>query len=438
MMDSVRLADVCSKIGSGATPRGGADVYQEHGVALIRSQNVHNGGFRDDGLVFLGDEQARGLDGVAVQAGDVLLNITGDSVARACEAPSRVGAARVNQHVAIIRPDPRRLNARFLRYFLVSPGMQAHMLALASAGATRNALTKGMIEDFRVPSPPMGTQRAIAHILGSLDDKIDLNRRMNETLEALARAIFKSWFVGFDPVRAKMAGRQPVGMDAETAALFPDRMQDSEIGEIPAGWSVGPILDIAKLLSGGTPKTDRDEYWNGGIPWASAKDVSQAGQTFLVDTERTITGMGLDESATQVIPAFATVVVARGATTGRMVLFGRDMAMNQTCYALVSTVGTPFALYSQLRAEMEGLVLAAHGSVFDTITTSTFAASKVVIPDRRLLDAFDHACRPLFLRILSGSNETRSLAALRDALLPKLLSGELRIPDAEKMAEATL
>jgi type I restriction enzyme S subunit len=141
----------------------------------------------------------------------------------------------------------------------------------------------------------------------------------------MAVALFRSWFVDFDPVRAKAEGRE-LDLPKGIADLFPDAFEQSEAGELPKGWRIGPLLDQARLLSGGTPKTDRRDYWDGGIPWASAKDVSQCRETFLLNTERSITEKGLEESATQLIPTFATVVVARGATTGRMVLFGREMA----------------------------------------------------------------------------------------------------------------
>ena len=278
-------------------------------------------------------------------------------------------------------------------------------------------------------------QRAIANILGTLDDKIDLNRRMNETLEAMALAIFKSWFIDFDPVRAKAEGRDP-GLTEHIANLFPDRFEDSELGEIPAEWEVGSILRQGRLLSGGTPKTDRKDYWDGDILWASAKDVSQCGQTFLVKTERTITHKGLEESATQLIPSFCTAVVARGATTGRMVMFGREMAMNQTCYALASITDTPFALYCHLRHEIDNLVHSAHGSVFDTITTSTFANSKIVVQPPSLLTTFDQNVAPMFQRILGNTEESQTLTAIRDRLLPKLISGEVRVKDTEGKALA--
>jgi len=429
------LGEVCTKIGSGATPRGGADVYLEAGpYALIRSQNVHNDGFHRDGLAYIGGDHAAELAHVEVLEGDVLLNITGDSVARACQVPRDVLPARVNQHVAIIRPDPRRLHPRFLRYFLVSPKMQAKLLSWAGSGGTRNALTKGMLESLEVPAPKdVNEQRAIAHILGTLDDKIELNRRMSETLEAMARALFKSWFVDFDPVRAKAEGRDP-GLPEPLADLFPARLVDSELGEIPEGWGIGSILDQARLLSGGTPKTDVPAYWDGAIPWASAKDVSQCSEAFLVGTERTITTRGLEESATQIIPALSTVVVARGATTGRMALLGRDMAMNQTCYALTTTTETPFALNCRLRHEMDALVHAAHGSVFDTITTKTFSTANVVLVPPPLLRAFEGQTAPILQRVLRSTVESRALAALRDALLPRLISGQLRVTDAERIA----
>jgi type I restriction enzyme S subunit len=279
--------------------------------------------------------------------------------------------------------------------------------------------------------PPIDEQRTITHILGTLDDKLELNRRMSETLEAMARALFKSWFVDFDPVRAKAEGRDP-GLPKPLADLFPSRLVDSELGEIPEGWGIGSILDQARLLSGGTPKTDVPAYWDGAIPWASAKDVSQCSEAFLVRTERTITTRGLEESATQIIPALSTVVVARGATTGRMALLGRDMAMNQTCYGLATTTETPFALNCRLRHEMDALVHAAHGSVFDTITTKTFSTARLVVVPPPLLRAFEGQAAPILQRVLRSAVESRALAALRDALLPKLISGELRIEDAER------
>ncbi len=251
---------------------------------------------------------------------------------------------------------------------------------------------------------------------------------MAKTLEAMARALFKSWFVDFDPVNAKAEGH-PSGLPADLAALFPDNFADDGL---PRGWHIGKLLEHARLISGGTPKTDVDDYWGGSIPWASAADVSQCKDVFLIRTERTITERGLNESATQIIPELATVIVARGATTGRFCIFGRDMAMNQTCYALAAARNVPFWLNCSFASAVKNIVQAAHGSVFDTITTRTLEAARIVVPSEAIIDSFERVVSPIFKRILCVIEEALSLATLRDTLLPRLISGELRIADAEK------
>ncbi len=189
------------KIGSGSTPRGGSSVYLKEGkTSFIRSQNIYNDKFDPNGLAFITEEAAEKLKNVALQSSDILLNITGDSVARVNLVPEEYLPARVNQHVAIIRPNPESFDPRYLRYVLSSPQHQAHLLTLASAGATRNALTKGMIESYLVPQPSLLAQCKIADLLIAFDDKINLNRQINQTLEQMAQTLFKSWFVDFDPV----------------------------------------------------------------------------------------------------------------------------------------------------------------------------------------------------------------------------------------------
>ncbi len=204
----VSLAEITTKIGSGATPKGGSESYLPNrtNFALVRSQNVFDRYFDHAGLAFISDEQADGLRGVVLQPNDILLNITGDGITfgRACIVPNDVLPACVNQHVSIIRLDPKRADPGYVLSFLTFPEVKTYIESF-NAGGSRRAITKGHIESFRLPLPPLPEQHAIAHILGTLDDKIELNRRMNETLEAMARALFKSWFVDFDPVRAKAA-----------------------------------------------------------------------------------------------------------------------------------------------------------------------------------------------------------------------------------------
>ncbi len=315
------------------------------------------------------------------------------------------------------------LDMRWLYYAIIH-----HKLGEIDDGSPIPSTTRAAVYVRDISIPSNAEQEAIAAILGALDDKIELNRRMNETLEAMARAIFKDWFVEFGPTRAKAEGRAPY-LAPEIWSLFPDRLDDEDK---PEGWERGRLLDHSKLISGGTPKTDIAEYWNGPISWASAKDASQCSDLFLINTERTITQRGLDESATRVVPALSTVVVARGATTGRYCILGHDMAMNQTCYALHSIENRPFWLNATFSNLVETLVHAAHGSVFDTITTSTINGARLILGDERLRDSFEILVRPMFERMLSNVEESQTLAALRDLLLPKLMSGEIRVKDAEE------
>ena len=236
----VRLGDITLKIGSGATPRGGEESYlpSRSNFALVRSQNVFDRRFDGTGLAFINDQQANGLRGVRLQQSDILLNITGDGItfSRACMVPENVLPACVNQHVSIIRVNSELAVPGYVLSFLTHPTVKSYVESF-NAGGSRRAITKGHIESFRLALPPLREQRAIAHILGTLDDNIELKRRMNETLEAMARALFKSWFVDFDPVRAKAEGRDP-GLPKHLADLFPDSFEDSELGEIPKGWRV--------------------------------------------------------------------------------------------------------------------------------------------------------------------------------------------------------
>lgn len=428
---NISLGKACSKIGSGATPRGGKEAYLGGDTALIRSQNIYNDRFVHDGLAFIDDKQANELKNVVVEKGDVLLNITGDSVARCCQVDADVLPARVNQHVAIIRPNAEVLDAAFLRYSLVSPSLQAHLLALASAGATRNALTKTMIESLSIAAPSITEQRAIAHILGTLDDKIELNRRRNQTLEAMARALFKDWFVDFGPVRARMEGREPY-LPADLWQLFPDRLDDE--GK-PEGWKMRPLSEFLTILGGGTPKTSVEEYWGGDIPWFSVVDTPPAGAVFVVATEKNITAQGLAGSSARLIHKGTTIISARG-TVGNLAIAGCDMTFNQSCYGLRGNGNAgDYFVYLTAQQMVDQLKSMAHGSVFSTITRQTFEAIQRPVPPPDVLTAFEGLVREWFEAILSRVEESRTLAQLRDTLLPKLISGELRIADAERFLE---
>ena len=423
---SLRLGEVCNKIGSGATPRGGKEVYLRNGpCALIRSQNVHNDCFRHDGLVFISEKQAAQLENVEVHSDDVLLNITGDSVARACQVAPDILPARVNQHVAIIRPDPTKLSPQFLMYFLLCPEVQAMLLSWAGSGGTRNALTKGMIESFDVRAPTdVNEQRAIAHILGTLDDKIELNRRRNETLEAMARALFKSWFVDFDPVRAKMEGRDP-NLPQHLADLFPDRLVDSELGEIPEGWTVRRLGEVAVQRRSGAKPGEIDP----DTPYIALEHMPKR----CIALSEWDTADGLASSKFR---------FEQGD-----ILFGklRPYFHKVGVAALDGVCSTDIVVVSPASPDWFGFVLFHTSSpefvdYTDAVSTGTrmprtkwtdMARFKIAMPNRELNKTFTGLVQPWVNRIASAIHESRTLAAQRDALLPKLISGEIRIRHAQ-------
>jgi type I restriction enzyme S subunit len=433
-MNEVRLGDATEKIGSGATPRGGERVYRSSGVPFVRSQNIYNDGFIPEGLVFIDDQHAEELDYVTVRHGDNLVDITGESVARTCLAPNSLEGARVSQHVAIVRGSPAKVDSRFLHYALVSPAVQSEMLSLAAAGATRQALTKSMIEDLRVPCPPLAEQRAIARVLGSLDDKIELNRRMNQTLEEICRALFKFWFVDFGPVRAKKEGRWKKGqslpgMSADMWDLWPSEFEDSQLGEIPKGWTVEPMESLcSSIANGGTPRRGEPKYWDGGrISWFKTGELRDAP---LVDSEERITEDGLRNSACQLWkPDTILIALYASPTVGRLGLLKTEGTANQACSALIARheVGYAF-LFQTLLSAREALVQIAVGSAQQNISQEVVRNHLVLVPTTQLTSQFQVRAAPLYDEMTLGKQQSSTLSLIRDALLPKLLSGEIRVP----------
>ena len=407
-----------------------ANEFTEEGIAFIRAADMDGGRVLFASASKINETARQRIKKGVGARGDILLSHKG-TVGKVAFVPNDAPEFVCSPQTTFWRTlDDIHLNRKYLYAFMRSPEFRAQLATRSGETDMAAYVSLTSQRGLSVVLPPPPEQRAIGHILGTLDDKIELNRRMSTTLEAMARALFKSWFVDFDPVRSKMEGRDP-GLPSHLAALFPDRLIETELAEIPEGWTVKGLLDVASLISGGTPKTDTLEYWDGDIAWASAKDVSQCGQPFLIEAERRITQLGLRNSSTRLVPARSTVVVAQGATTGRFTMLGSEMAMNQTCYALNSNSGHDFWLNSVFSNAVAGLVNAAHGSVFDTITTRTLQAASVVDPGSELKNAYEIIASPNFERLRINLEQSRAVAELRDTLLPKFISGELRVDDAE-------
>ncbi|MBT9555751.1 MAG: restriction endonuclease subunit S [Myxococcales bacterium] len=386
---------------------------------LVGGDNVVQGSLRWDNVRRWPREMVAGLESYWLAPGDVVLAMDRPwidaGLKRAAIGVGDVPALLV-QRTARLRGS-ERLDTGFLRYVTGSSSFVQYVLGVQTGTAVPH-ISPSQIRTYRFLLPPISEQRRIAAVLGALDDKIELNRKMNRTLEDMAQALFKSWFIDFD-------GH--------------DDLVDSELGPVPRGWAVTHLLNVVRLLSGGTPKTSEASYWGGEVKWASAKDVSNCSGRYLVDTERSITTAGLEGSAAKLIPKGAVAVVARGATCGRWCLFGETVAMNQTCYAIVARRPEHETFIKHAVPPIIALLVQqAHGSVFDTITTSTFEAARLVVPPDSELNRLTTALEPLEDRILANVYESRTLTSLRDTLLPKLISGELRVPEAEQVIEEVL
>jgi len=382
------------------------------------------------------EERAFTGGGARFQSGDTLMAritpcLENGKVAQYSDQ-ERTGFAFGSTEFIVIRGRPKFTDTNYAYYLTKWNEVQDYAIGQMTGTSGRQRVPAESLNHLIVPVPPLPEQRAIAHILGTLDDKIELNRKMNETLEAMARAIFKAWFVDFEPVRAKMEGRWQrgqslPGLPAQLYDLFPDRLVDSELGEIPEGWEISPFAENVEIIGGGTPKTSVAEYWDGEIPWFSVVDAPFSSDLWVMNTEKKITEEGLKNSSTKVLPIGSTIVSARG-TVGRIALVGKPMAMNQSCYALRGKTGTQGTFnYYTTRALIEILKQHVHGSVFDTITRDTLAGVKVVVPPGQLAEIFEANVGPFLQQIRTTLLESQTISSIRDKLLPKLISGNLRV-----------
>jgi len=283
---------------------------------------------------------------------------------------------------------------QFLYYWIISPIGKSE-LDMVSIGSTQSALTIKGLKSITINSPPLPEQKAIASVLSSLDDKIDLLHRQNKTLEAMAETLFRQWFVE----------------------------------EADEGWEANSLLEIIQLIGGGTPKTAISEYWNGDIPWLSGGDIASNHKSFINCSLKSITEVGLNNSSAKLLPKYATVISARG-TVGKYCLLAQPMAFSQSNYGILPKPKISkcfFLTYLLVNHVVEELQSSAHGSVFDTITTTTFKEIKVHLPTEIEILRFEQSVSPYFKKMFLNKSQIRTLEKFRDTLLPKLMGGEVRV-----------
>jgi type I restriction enzyme, S subunit len=399
------IGDVCARVTSGGTPSRSRPEFYDGGTwPWVKTQELRDG-WIDETEEHITDEAIAESSSKILPANTVLLALYGATVGQLGLLRRRMAC---NQACCAMIVDDTRADFRYLYYQLLAARSQLKRMA---TGAAQQNISGDLIRNFEFPFPELTEQRAIAHILGTLDDKIELNRRMNETLEAIARALFKSWFVDFDPVRAKVEGRD-TGLPAAIADLFPDSFEDSELGEIPKGWEVGPLDGVLVLQRGfDLPATERTP---GAYPVLAASGPSGTHDEFMAR--------------------------GPGVTTGRSGVLGRVFYVDSDFWPLNTSLWVKEFRHSRpayafhLLREIDFRLFNA-GSAVPTLNRNHVHTLPTLRPSMALINKFETVATESLDRQRRNEGQSTTLAAVRDALLPKLISGELRVKDAARFAD---
>ena len=426
----VKLRDVAELNGGYAFK---SSQYTERGRFVLRTVNIRDDfSITREGATYISEEDATQFSRFSLKDKDTLFVMVAATLGKVGYVRSNVLPALLNQNMWVIRAKPGCIDARFLHFCF----RELSKIPLAwVSGSARNFLRRDDVRNLEFPLPPLPEQRAIAHVLGTLDDKIELNRRINETLEAMARALFKSWFVDFLPVRAKMAGRD-TGLPKHLADLFPDRLVDSELGKIPKGWGVADIESLCvSITSGGTPARKNPIFWERGtIPWYKTGELLDGP---LIDSEEYITETAISNSSAKLWPA-GTILFALYAspTVGRLGVLAKPGTANQATAGIIakSAYGVPF-LRRMLIEARDSLKAIAVGAAQQNINQRVLKTHRLIVPKTAGAGAYSRLMTTCDDQQAVMAEASRTLANLRDALLPKLVSGDLRVQDAKKMME---
>ena len=406
-----KLKDICLKIGSGATPRGGKEAYCDEGISLIRSQNVLDFVFSHDGLAHINEQQADKLSNVEVKPQDILLNITGDSVARACAVDVRVLPARVNQHVAIIRPDEDKVLSSYILFFLQM--IKPYLLQIAAGGATRNALTKSMIENLEFDVPDILSQKKIVAVLDDIQEKIRENKEINKNLEQQAQAIFKEWFI--------------------------DNPENNE-------WSTGTFSELIKSTLNGdwgkeapTGNNTEKVYCIRGadIPEVKAGNKGKMPTRYILPKNFATKQLTAGDIVVEISGGSPTQSTGRCTAITQSLLDRYDSGMVCTnfCKAMKPKEGYSLFIYYYWQYLYGKGVFFSYENGTTGIKNLDFSGfietETILIPPVDKVIAFDDYCKSIFNQIFANGKQNEHLAVLRDTLLPKLMSGELDVSDID-------
>ncbi|WP_158550267.1 MULTISPECIES: restriction endonuclease subunit S [unclassified Simplicispira] len=384
--------------------------FHDSGVPLLRLRNIETPTVQIAGCNFLdADKVAAKWKHFALREGDLLISTSASLGRVSVVGPEAVGSIAYTGIIRF-RSASSQLNHQYLRAFL-SSGVFVEQAERMATGSVIKHFGPSHLRQMAITLPSLNEQIHIAGVFDALDDRITLLRETNATLEAIAQALFKSWFVDFDPVRAKMEGRAPEGMDEATAALFPDALEESELGWVPEGWRVGRLDDLLVLQRGfDLPSQDRIP---GEVPIIAASGPSG------MHHETMVQGPG--------------VVTGRSGVLGRVFLeFGPYWPLNTTLWIKEFRAATPCFAYELLR--LLDFKSFNAGSAVPTLNRNHIHGLAYLVPNRACVEAFEGVASMLHQRVKANEQQAQTLATLRDTLLPRLISGQLRLPEAQALA----
>jgi len=405
-----KLKEITSKIGSGSTPTGGKDAYFDSGITLIRSLNIYDFVFSYKDLAFINEDQAKKLNGVTVHKKDILLNITGASVGRCTIVPEHLLPARVNQHVSIIRIRKEKVNPKFLLYCINSPAYKDMLLTISGSGATREALTKDDIENFKILLPELPIQQRIASILSAYDELIENNNHRIVLLERMAEQIYKEWFV-----RLRFPGWENVELKKG----------------VPKGWEVKTVKDFGKIVTGKTPSTFNSRYFGGKYPFIKTPDMHE--KMFILHTEESLTEDGFNSQKSQIISENSICVNCIGTGAGLVSITPSICMTNQQIHTLIlknqEELEFLFFVFRGLKPMIE--MVGSTGATMTNVSKGKFENLKLIKPNDQIIKQYSLITKPMFNSIRILLEQQIILTQTRDLLLPRLISGKLRVKNAE-------
>lgn len=397
--------------------------YVDAGVPVIMPTNIQAGRLVEDGIARVSEAKADELKRHRIRLGDIIFARRGEVDKCAVVTEHEVNWL-CGTGCLLARVDPKLADARYIGYHISLPETRA-WLQQNAVGLVMPNLNTGILESIPIRAPSRIEQEQIANLLASLDAKIDLNREMAVTLEAMARALFKSWFVDFDPVHAK-AERRNTGLPADIAALFPDNLDN---GGLPEGWSHSTVGQLFTVVAGNTPSTKQAEYWGGPHAWATPKDMSGLPGPLLTRTERSLTEQGFGACSSGEIPPMSLLMSSR-APVGYLTFNSLPVSINQGIAAFVANKLSPYYAWAWCHENMKLIKANANGSTFQEISKGVLRTISMIEPSQAVHDVFVAVVETTFSRIVELAEEAASIISLRDELLPKLLTGELRVDDA--------